>query len=199
MSDLSEGRFIHPSAIVSSDATLERGVKVWHFCHVRERVVLARDSQLGQGCYVAPGVHIGVGCRIQNNVSIYEGVELAEDVFVGPSAVFTNVLTPRAHTPRRGEFATTIVEQGVSIGANATIVCGVRLGHDCMIGAGSVVTRDVPPFALVAGNPARPLGWVCRCGEKLDVSSALASCSRCERRYHLADDVLSLLPSPQEP
>ena len=193
MSDWPEGVFVHPTAVVSPQANLAEEVKVWHFCHVRERAALARGAQIGQGCYVAPGVRIGANCKIQNNVSIYEGVELAEDVFVGPSAVFTNVLTPRAHTPRRDEFSTTSVEHGVSIGANATIVCGVRLGHDCMIGAGSVVTRDVLPFSLVVGNPARPLGWVCRCGKRLEINDSLAACERCERRYRLHQGTLSLL------
>ena len=180
----------HPSAIVEEGAQLGPGVKVWHFSHVCAGAVIGAGASLGQGAYVAPTARVGAGCRVQNHVSLYDGVSLAEDVFVGPSVVFTNVRTPRAHVSRRHEYDATVVERGASIGANATLVCGVRLGAYCMIGAGAVVTRDALPFSLWAGNPARQLGWVCQCGARLKDPSPRIRCLRCGSEYVLVDDEL---------
>ena len=167
--------FIHETAIVDAGAVIGEGTKVWHWVHVCAGAEVGARAVLGQNVYVGPGVQIGAGCKVQNNVSVYSGVTLEENVFVGPSAVFTNVRTPRADVERKDEFATTIVRRGATIGANATIVCGVELGERCFVAAGSVVTRDVPPFTLVRGVPARIVGRVCACGEVL----ADGGCPRC--------------------
>ncbi|MFW5966684.1 MAG: acyltransferase [Persicimonas sp.] len=170
----------HETAVVDEGAEIGEGTKVWHFCHVCAGAQIGKGCTLGQNVYVAGGAVVGDGVKIQNNVSIYDGVELADDVFVGPSAVFTNVVTPRAHVSRRDEFVSTRVERGATIGANATVVCGVTIGAYAFIGAGAVVTDDVAPHRLVVGNPARPTGWMCRCGERLDAGPASAPvCGRC--------------------
>ena len=185
MESAPKAAYIHPTAVVEQGVHLGQGSSVWHFCHLRAGSWIGQDVSLGQGVHVAPGVRVSDGCRVQNHVSLYEGVVLERDVFVGPSAVFTNVLTPRAHVSRRQEFLATWVGQGASVGANATIVCGVRIGAYAMVGAGAVVTRDVPAYALVVGNPARQVGWVCACGERL--REAL-ECPRCHARYTLTED-----------
>lgn len=181
---------VHPSAIVDAGASLGPRTRIWHFCHVSAGAQLGADVSLGQNGYIAPTVRIADGCRIQNNVSLYDGVELEADVFIGPSVVFTNVRTPRAHVSRRHEYEQTSVGQGASIGANATIVCGLRLGAYCMVGAGAVVTRDILPFALVTGSPARQVGWVCQCGARLKHFESRTSCPRCKAEYVLVDDEL---------
>ncbi len=178
--------FVHPSAVIDAGAVLGPGTKVWHFAHVCAGARVGAGTVLGQGCYVGPGVEIGPGCRIQNHVSVYEGVTLAEEVFVGPSAVFTNVRNPRAHVSRRGEFAPTRVARRVTIGANATIVCGVSLGEGAFVGAGAVVTRDVAPRSLVLGTPARPRGHACDCGERLP--EPLGPCRRCGALHRVRPD-----------
>ncbi len=155
----------HPSAVVDRGARIGPETKVWHFCHVMGGARIGARCVLGQNVFVAAGAVVGDGCKLQNNVSIYDGVVLADDVFVGPSAVFTNVRTPRAALDRRDEFVATLVGRGATIGANATIVCGVTIGDHALVAAGAVVTRDVPPHALVAGVPARRTGFVCVCGE----------------------------------
>lgn len=172
--------FVHPSAIVDPGARLGEGTKVWHFCHIMAGAVIGRDCVLGQNVFVAGGVRVGDGCRVQNNVSLYTGVTLEDHVFCGPSLVFTNVINPRSEVARKDEFRPTLVRRGATLGANATIVCGVTLGEYCFIGAGAVVTRDVPPHALVTGNPARTRGSVCRCGVKL---GAALICPACGVRY----------------
>ena len=171
---------IHPTAVVDDGALIGEGTKVWHFCHVSAGARIGRDCSLGQNVYVAPTAVIGDGVRIQNNVSIYDGVELEDGVFVGPSAVFTNVTRPRSEHPRKALYEKTHVGHGATIGANATIVCGNSLGRYAFIGAGAVVTHDVPPHALMVGNPARRLGWACACGEHLPDSLV---CVACDRRY----------------
>lgn len=186
--------FVHDTAVVSSRAVLSSGCKVWHFCHVREGATIGAFASIGQGCYVAPTAVVGARCRVQNHVSLYDGVLLDEDVFIGPSVVFTNVLTPRAHVDRRQQYVETRVGKGVSIGANATIVCGVTIGPYALIGAGAVVHRDVPAYARIVGNPSRQIGWSCWCGQRLDAEHALTApcssshltphhCPDCARRY----------------
>lgn len=174
---------IHPQAEVESGALIGEGSKIWRGVHVMSGARIGRRCVLGQGCFVASRVRVGDGCRIQNNVSLYDGVELEDEVFVGPSAVFTNVKRPRAAFPTpRERFAPTLVRRGASIGANATIVCGVVIGEGAMVGAGAVVTHDVPPFTLVLGQPARIAGHVCACGAALSVDAEGAACA-CGRRY----------------
>jgi UDP-2-acetamido-3-amino-2,3-dideoxy-glucuronate N-acetyltransferase len=177
--------FVHPTAIVDPGAVVAPGAKVWHFAHVCAGAHVGEGSVLGQNVYVGPGVAIGRGCKIQNNVSVYEGVTLEDEVFVGPSAVFTNVRNPRAHVVRRGEFAPTLVRRHATIGANATIVCGVTLEEGAFVAAGAVVTKDVAPFALVRGVPARARGFACRCGEVLvgSARSRRLACARCGAGY----------------
>lgn len=174
--------YVHPTAIIDDGARLGSGAKVWHHAHVCEGAQIGADSVLGQNVYVGPGVAIGQGCKIQNNVSVYAGVQLDDHVFVGPSAVFTNVRTPRAHVSRRDAFQITRVQRYVTIGANATIVCGSTLGEGAFIAAGAVVTGDVAPHVLVQGAPGRPVGHMCRCGERLP-ADAEPRCGSCESRY----------------
>ncbi len=159
--------FVHPSAIVDAGAEIGAGSKIWHFCHVLSGARIGDNCILGQNVMVGGRVVVGRGCKIQNNVSIYDSVTLEDDVFCGPSCVFTNVLTPRAFVERKEEFAPTLIRRGATIGANATIVCGVTIGRYAMIGAGAVVTRDLEDHALAVGNPARRVGWVSRTGEVL--------------------------------
>lgn len=159
--------FIHESAYVDQPSTIGAGSKIWHFAHVLPNTEIGEDCVLGQNVVVGPNVRVGDRCKIQNNVSLYKGVELAEGVFCGPSCVFTNVLTPRAEVERKEEFAPTPVGRGATIGANATIVCGHRIGDYAMVAAGAVVTKDVPDYALVGGVPARHMGWVSRSGDRL--------------------------------
>src|SRR6266567_1100083 len=156
--------FVHQSAVVDDGAVIGRGTKIWHFCHVMSGATIGENCSLGQNVFVARGCAIGNNVKIQNNVSIYEGVTLEDDVFCGPSMVFTNVRTPRSHVSRKHEYRPTLVKRGSSIGGNATIVCGVTLGEYAFIGAGAVVTSDVPSHALMVGVPARRVGWMCQCG-----------------------------------
>jgi UDP-2-acetamido-3-amino-2,3-dideoxy-glucuronate N-acetyltransferase len=177
------GVFVHPSSFVDEGAVIGQGTKIWHFCHVMPGAVIGERCSVGQNCVIMPGTRLGNNVKLQNNVSIYEGVVLEDDVFCGPSMVFTNVGTPRSHVNRRGEYERTLVRQGASIGANATIVCGVTLGRFAFVGAGAVVTRDVRDHALVVGNPARQIGWMCRCGERLRLEAGAGTCPRCGERY----------------
>lgn len=177
--------FVHPTAVVDDGARVGDGTRVWHFTHVSSGASVGADCVLGQNVFVGPGVRMGDGVKVQNNVSVYAGVTLDDDVFLGPSCVFTNVLTPRAHVERKDEFAPTVVGRGATVGANATIVCGNDLGAYALVGAGSVVTADVAPHAVVVGNPARRIGWACRCGEVLPPSGV---CGRCGDEYELTDE-----------
>lgn len=176
----------HPTAVIDPPAAIGAGTKIWHFVHVMAGATIGADCSLGQNAFVAARAVIGDRCRIQNNVSLYDGVVLGDDVFVGPSAVFTNVVNPRAFIARKAEYRRTEVEAGASIGANATIVCGHRLGAFCLIAAGAVVTANVAPYALVAGVPARRIGWICRCGVTLPrPRSQQLTCPACHSRYAL--------------
>jgi UDP-2-acetamido-3-amino-2,3-dideoxy-glucuronate N-acetyltransferase len=171
---------IHPTAVVDPGAAVGAGTRVWHYTHVMGSARIGRDCVLGQNVFVGAKVVIGDRCRIQNNVSLFEGVLLEDGVFVGPSAVFTNVVRPRAEFPRKDRFAPTVVRTGATIGANATIVCGVSIGRGAFVAAGAVVTKPVADFVLVKGVPARPAGFVCLCGERL---SGTRRCAACGREY----------------
>jgi UDP-2-acetamido-3-amino-2,3-dideoxy-glucuronate N-acetyltransferase len=171
---------IHPTAIVEDGAQIGAGTRVWHHVHVRRGAVVGESCVLGKNVFVDEGVSVGDRVKIQNNVSVYHGVTLHDDVFVGPSAVFTNDLLPRAHS-QEWTVTPTLVRQGASVGANATIVCGVELGEACMVGAGAVVTRSVRAHQLVVGNPARHLGWVCRCGAVVSRDEAPPASFQCEK------------------
>lgn len=176
---------IHETAVVDPKAEIGDGTKIWHFSHILAGTKIGSDCTIGQNVMIGPDVTVGDNCKIQNNVSIYKGVTLEDEVFCGPSCVFTNVRSPRAGIDRRDEFEQTMVRRGVTIGANATIVCGSELGEYSFVAAGAVVTSDIPPFALMAGVPARRIGWVGHAGEALD--DALV-CPRTGRRYVLTSD-----------
>jgi UDP-2-acetamido-3-amino-2,3-dideoxy-glucuronate N-acetyltransferase len=182
--------FKHPSSYVDDGAIVGDDSRIWHFCHVASGARIGRGCVLGQNVYVAATAILGDGVRVQNNVSIYDGVVLQDGVFVGPSAVFTNVSHPRAEVSRRHAYEQTLVEQGATIGANATVVCGRRIGRYAFIGAGTVVTRDVPAFALCLGVPGRQTGWMCRCGERLVESLVDWRCAACGAAYRLTGEEL---------
>jgi UDP-2-acetamido-3-amino-2,3-dideoxy-glucuronate N-acetyltransferase len=177
--------FAHPSAIIDSPSKIGKGTKIWHFSHIMADSSIGKHCVLGQNVHVASGVRIGDHVKIQNNVSLYDGVELENDVFCGPSMVFTNVITPRSRVNRKSEFRRTLVKRGATLGANSTIVCGTTVGQYAFVGAGAVVTRDVPDYALVVGVPARCVGWVCRCGVRLELSASVGLCSSCGNTYSL--------------
>jgi len=186
---------VHPSSFVDEGCEIGDGTKIWHFCHIMPGARIGRGCNLGQNVVVSPQVVIGNNVKIQNNVSVYTGVILEDDVFCGPSMVFTNVNNPRSHVPRRHEYQQTLVKRGASLGANTTVVCGHTIGQYALVGAGAVVTRDVPDFALMVGNPARITGWMCRCGEKLAAGSApppRARCAACGTAYDGATGTLRL-------
>ena len=177
--------FVHESSYVDDPCQIGEGTRIWHFSHVMKDSVIGRNCNIGQNVVVSPGVRIGEGCKIQNNVSLYTGVVLEDFVFCGPSIVFTNVVNPRSQVSRRDEYRTTLVRRGASLGANCTIVCGITIGQYAFVGAGSVVTRDVPDFALVVGNPARRTGWMCRCGVKLPAGETSVRCPSCGSPYEV--------------
>lgn len=198
--------YVHPTAVVDEPVELGDGVRVWHFCHLMAGARLGPGCNLGQNVFVGGTVRLGARCKVQNNVSLFDGVVCDDEVFLGPSCVFTNVSTPRSDVDRHGAFEPTVLERGVTVGANATIVCGVRLGTRAFVGAGAVVTRDVPPHALVTGVPARITGWACRCGVRLETHVGLAWCERCGATYARtldgrvrphADDAASVPPDPE--
>lgn len=189
--------FVHESSYIDEGAKIGRDTKVWHFCHVMGKAEIGERCSIGQNVLVANNVKIGNNVKIQNNVSLYEGVILEDDVFCGPSMVFTNVKTPRSAFPRNTseDYHRTIVKRGASIGANATIVCGVTIESWALIAAGAVVTRDVPAYALMAGVPARRIGWVCECGNTLDFhGDQFTSCLECNRAYELYDEKVMRSP-----
>jgi UDP-2-acetamido-3-amino-2,3-dideoxy-glucuronate N-acetyltransferase len=181
--------FIHESAYVDEGARIGEGTKIWHFCHVMGGAIIGDRCSLGQNVVVMNGVRIGNNVKIQNNVSVYEGVVLEDDVFCGPSMVFTNVINPRSHVSRKNEYQSTHVQRGATIGANATIVCGTTLGEYSFVGAGSVITRDVQPYALMVGVPAHRVGWMCQCGERL-ADKDPSKCAICGTEYELNGSAL---------
>ncbi|MEX1027901.1 MAG: acyltransferase [Candidatus Paceibacterota bacterium] len=184
---------VHESSYIDEDVRIGRGTKIWHFCHVISGSTIGEDCRIGQNVVIGPRAVIGNNVKIQNNVSVYEGVTLEDDVFCGPSIVFTNVRTPRSAFPRNttADFCITRVGRGASIGANATIICGVTIGRHALIGAGAVVTRAVPDYAIVYGNPARQRGWACKCGEPLIATGAEPNCACCGRAYQLINEHLA--------
>jgi UDP-2-acetamido-3-amino-2,3-dideoxy-glucuronate N-acetyltransferase len=175
--------FVHESSYIDDGAVIGRGTKIWHFCHVMPGAVIGAGCNLGQNVVVMGGTRLGANVKVQNNVSIYEGVTLEDDVFCGPSCVFTNVANPRSHVSRKSEYQATLVRRGATIGANATIVCGTTLGEYCFIGAGAVVTADVPAYGLMVGVPARRVGWMCQCGVRLTLADGAGRCAACGARY----------------
>lgn len=180
--------FVHESAFVDDGAQIGKGTKIWHFSHVCGSAKIGEKCVIGQNVYIAPNVVIGNNVKIQNNVSVYEGVILEDDVFCGPSMVFTNVINPRSAVCRRDEFKKTIVKRGATIGANATVVCGHAIGRYAFLGAGTVVTKDVPDCALIIGVPGRIVGYMCECGVRLDFEKDSAICKTCSRKYLKSGD-----------
>lgn len=182
--------FAHETAVIDDGAAIGNGTRIWHFSHISPTARIGEHCSLGQNVFVANRVTIGDGCKIQNNVSVYEGVTLEDYVFCGPSMVFTNIITPRSAHPRNrtDDYFPTLVKHGASIGANATIVCGVTIGEWAFIGAGAVVTNDVQPYALMVGVPARHIGWACQCGTTLRFHGSDAKCAACRRSYEQTGD-----------
>jgi len=181
--------FIHPSSFIDDDVQIGEGTKIWHFCHIMSGAKIGKNCKIGQSVFIDRDVKIGNNVKIQNNVSVYRGVTLEDNVFCGPSMAFTNVFNPRSAYPRDiREYRGTLVKKGATIGANATIICGVTLGENAFIGAGTVVTEDVPDYALVYGNPARIKGWMCECGEKLEFKNDRAICNKCGKEYKILNE-----------
>jgi UDP-2-acetamido-3-amino-2,3-dideoxy-glucuronate N-acetyltransferase len=185
--------FVHESSYVDEPCVIGEGTKIWHFSHVMKNSRIGRGCNIGQNVVISPDVTLGDNCKIQNNVSLYTGVVLEDHVFCGPSMVFTNVVNPRSEVVRKDEYKRTLVRRGASLGANSTVVCGVTIGQYAFVGAGAVVTKDVPDFALVLGNPARRTGWMCRCGVKLvvDDDGGRAKCAVCGTAYLLHTGALA--------
>jgi UDP-2-acetamido-3-amino-2,3-dideoxy-glucuronate N-acetyltransferase len=190
--------FAHPTAVIDEPCDIGEGTKIWHFSHVMSNSRLGCNCNLGQNVVISPGVEIGNNVKIQNNVSVYTGVILEDDVFCGPSMVFTNVTNPRSHVVRRSEYKRTLVKRGATMGANSTIVCGVTIGNYAFIAAGATVVRDVLPYALMAGVPARRIGWMCNCGVKLPVNHGATTCSACGRSYAIDGEQCSEVPAMAE-
>lgn len=181
--------FVHPSSFVDEDCQIGEGTRIWHFSHIMSGCVIGKNCNIGQNVVISPEVIIGNNVKIQNNVSVYTGVICEDDVFLGPSMVFTNVLNPRSSVNRRGQYIKTIVKKGATIGANATIVCGHTIGEYAFIGAGAVVTKDVPPYALIVGNPGRQIGWMSEYGHRLNFDdSGIATCPESGQKYQLINN-----------
>jgi len=185
--------FIHPTAVIDEGSTIGSRTKIWHFSHIMPKSIIGEDCNIGQNVVISPNVRLGRGVKVQNNVSIYTGVICEDDVFLGPSVVFTNVINPRSFVVRKEEFKETYVEKGATLGANATIICGNRIGAYAMIGAGAVLTKSVKPYQLVVGNPAKPMGWVSKNGHQLNFNETNeAICPETQEKYLLKDN--SVIP-----
>jgi len=184
--------FIHESSYIDNPCKIGKGTKIWHFCHIMKESDIGENCNLGQNVVISPGVKLGRGVRIQNNVSIYTGVICEDDVFLGPSCVFTNVRTPRSAVNRKNEYQSTILRRGVSVGANATIMCGIEIGEFALIGAGSVVTKDVPAYTMVYGVPAKISGYVCQCGEIIIFNEKEATCFSCQKHYTINSNTVKI-------
>lgn len=180
---MKENFFVHSTSVVDTPCEIGDGTKIWHFSHIMQNCQIGKDCNIGQNVVISPNVKIGNGVKIQNNVSVYSGVICEDDVFLGPSCVFTNVINPRAFIEKKHEFKETRIKKGASIGANATVICGIEIGIYALVGAGSLITRDVPDYAIVYGVPAKVKGYVCKCGEKLHFVSKRAECKLCHTKY----------------
>lgn len=180
--------YVHPSSWVDEGARIGAGTSIWHFCHIMPTALIGERCNIGQNVFIDNRVTIGNGVKIQNNVSVYNGVEVEDDVFLGPSMVFTNVINPRSFVERKSEFRRTLLRRGCTVGANATIVCGVQIGTYALIGAGAVIIRDVPDYAMMVGNPARQIGWISRTGEKLSFDAAGSAWCAAEGQSYLLSD-----------
>jgi UDP-2-acetamido-3-amino-2,3-dideoxy-glucuronate N-acetyltransferase len=186
--------YAHETAVIDDNCIIGDGTKIWHFSHIMSGCTIGNQCNIGQNVVISPQVILGRNVKIQNNVSVYTGVICEDDVFLGPSMVFTNVINPRSHVNRKNEYAQTLVRKGASIGANATVVCGNEIGEYALIGAGAVITKEVKPFALVVGNPAKQIGWVSRYGQKLRFDElGIALCSETGEKYQLKDDFVSII------
>lgn len=188
--------FKHETAIIDEPVEIGNGTKIWHFSHISKDVKIGNNITIGQNVFIGKGIVIGNDCKIQNNVSVYEGVTLEDEVFCGPSCVFTNVINPRANIPRKNEFQKTLVKQGATLGANCTIICGVTIGEYAFIGAGSVITKNVPSFALMVGIPGIQIGWISKFGEKLDLpltGKAETLCKHTKQKYQLHINTVKLV------
>jgi len=184
--------FAHETAVIDADCKIGKGTKIWHFSHIMSDCEIGEKCNIGQNVVVSPQVKLGRNVKVQNNVSIYTGVICEDDVFLGPSMVFTNVINPRSAVLRRDEYQETIVKKGASIGANATIICGNNIGKFALIGAGSVITKEVPPYALVVGNPAKQIGWISEYGHRLNFDKkGLATCPESQEKYHLKNNIVT--------
>lgn len=191
--------FHHSSAVIDDGAQIGEGTKIWHFCHIMPKAIIGKNCNLGQNVFVANGVKLGNNVKVQNNVSIYEGVECEDDVFLGPSMVFTNVYNPRSAVNRKGEYMQTVVGKGATIGANATIVCGNPIGKFAFIGAGTVITKEVPAYALFVGNPGKQIGWMSEHGERLHFDKqGEASCPNSGQQYFLVNNNVTMKPFSNE-
>jgi len=190
--------FAHPTAVIDEGCKIGKGTKIWHFSHIMAGAEIGENCNIGQNVVVSPGVKLGRNVKVQNNVSIYTGVICDDDVFLGPSMVFTNITNPRSQVIRKDSYVTTIVEKGASIGANATIVCGNIIGRYAFIGAGAVVTKDIKPYALVMGNPARQTGWMSEYGHKLKFDvKGFAVCPESRERYRLENDIVTKISNQE--
>ena len=187
---MSDNCFVHPTACVDEGTEMGEGTKVWHFTHIMSGATIGKNCVIGQNCFISSRAVLGEGVKLQNNVSVYDLITLEDKVFVGPSAVFTNDINPRAPYPKGGKWIPTLVKEGASIGANATLLCGITIGRWSFVGAGAVVTKNVPDYAIVAGTPARVAGWMCECGERLRFEKEKATCSKCRRRYEKEGNVV---------
>lgn len=183
--------FVHESSYIDDPCQIGNGTKIWHFSHVMKNTILGKDCNIGQNVVISPGVSMGDNVKIQNNVSVYTGVICEDDVFLGPSCVFTNVINPRSFIEKKNEYRKTVVKKGATIGANATIICGYNIGKYAFVGAGAVVTKNVSDYALVIGSPARRIGYVCKCGNRLEKTDHKYICNSCKKEYELINGNLS--------